>query len=860
MSRARAVDRPRAAHATHPPSSLPVRLTSFVGRAHETAYLIDLVERERSVTLVGAPGVGKTSLAVQVASGLNDSYADGVWFVELAGLADPALTPDAVAAALGVQEEPGRLVMATLAEHVTSRELLLVLDNCEHLILACATLVETLLRAGPGVRVLATSREPLRNDGEVSWRVPSLSVPGPGNVALDVTAVHEYEAVQLFASRARAALASFALSPEIGRSVAEICRRLDGIPLAIELAAARAGALSVEEIAARLDDRLALSNAGRRTAIPRQQTLRGAIDWSFELLSKEERMLLRRLAVFAGGWTLPAAEAVCGEPGDPTTVDLLVRLVERSLVQMEAGSGPEQRYRLLEMIRQYGLEQLQAAGEEATIRRRHLAWFSDLAERGQEGIHGPDGALWLDRLAADLDNLRAVLTCSVTDPESASGQAGLRMVGALYQFWFFRDHVVEGRRWTEAVLATNPAPDGETWHGVPPRRGAFGAHPRVVALLGLGGLWQQLGENERALASTEEALTLARAIGDRHGIAHAFLSLANMYHWTRQHERAAALNEEGVQIFRRLGDTFGLWRGLTSFGETLIQSGDFDRAGPVLEESLAAGRAIGHPWGVAQVLRQLSVVAFWQGNLDRAAQLAEEARAGWARLGATRGLNLALIDLGHVALARHDARGAARMFSESLALSRGQPDRRNVARCLIGLIAAATGVGGHETKAGTVDLARLLGSVKSVLEASGYTAPAHERTVLAETLNAVRGGLDEKSFEAAWKEGERLSVDQVIERGLELARQIEAATAPAPGAAQESSPRQSPALILTQREREIAVLVGRGYTNRRIAQELTIAEKTAEVHARNIREKLGLSTRAQIAARVAQQGLLGDAT
>jgi non-specific serine/threonine protein kinase len=361
----------RASPARH---NLPLQLTSFVGREQALAEVGQLLATTRLLTLTGAPGVGKTRLALQVADEMWDAYADGVWLVELAALADPALVPQAVAAVLGVQEPPGRPLLGTLAEALRAQQVLLVLDNCEHLLAACATLADQLLRAGPHLEILATSREALAVAGETTWRVPSLAVPADAPASGDGGAtLVECEAVRLFVARACAAVPSFTLTERNAGAVGHVCRRLDGIPLALELAAARVRALPVEQLAVRLDDRFRLLAGGSRAALPRQQTLRAAVDWSYALLPEAEQVLLRRLAVFAGGWTLEAAEAVCAGDGlaPENVLELLVELVNKSLVLAEEAGG-ERRFRLLETLRQYAWEKLQAAGEEAAVRGRHL--------------------------------------------------------------------------------------------------------------------------------------------------------------------------------------------------------------------------------------------------------------------------------------------------------------------------------------------------------------------------------------------------------------------------------------------------------------------------------------------------------
>jgi len=385
------------------PNNLPRQLTSFIGREREMAEVKRLLTTTRLLTLTGSGGCGKTRLALQVAADLVEEFANGVWLVELAALTDPALVPQAVASALGVREEPGRPLLATLSDYLKAKRLLLLLDNCEHLVAACAYLAEALLRACPHLRILATSREALNIAGETVWRVPSLSLPDLLHLP-SVEHLTQYEAVRLFIERALISRPDFVLTSQGAPSVAQVCHRLDGIPLAIELAAARVKVLSVEQIAARLDNRFRLLTSGSRTALPRQKTLRAAIDWSYDLLSETERMVLRRLSVFAGGWTLEAAEAICVGEGIEwhEVLDPLMQLVDKSLVMMEEQGGTV-RYRLLETVRQYGRDKLPASGEADVVRGRHRDWYLALAERAEPELLGSNQAVWLERLETEHD-------------------------------------------------------------------------------------------------------------------------------------------------------------------------------------------------------------------------------------------------------------------------------------------------------------------------------------------------------------------------------------------------------------------------------------------------------------------------
>ena len=449
-----AAERPRTVS-----SNLPPALTSFIGRVREQDTLRQLLQETRLLTLTGAGGCGKTRLALQVAGGLLERYPDGVWLVELATVTSPELVAVAVATALGIKEDPGRTILATLIDFLASRQFLLILDNCEHLVDACATLASTLLQTCSQVRILATSREGLDVAGETIYLVPSLEVPDTWQV-LPLEELLGYAAVRLFVERARARRVDFALSPRNAADVVKICHRLDGIPLAIELAAARIDTLPVEGIAARLDDCFRLLTGGPRMTLPRQKTLRATLDWSFSLLSAEEQIFLPRLSVFAGGWTLEVAEAVAtGEGVEAQEVlDLLASLVRKSLVLLEdrtARGSSAARYRLLDTVRQYGQEQLVASSTATLVRGRFRDWCLALAQQAEAGIEGPDQLIWLIQIETELDNLRSLLVQGVND--AAMTGVALRLVTALRFFWALATRVDEGRWWLEALLAAGGA-------------------------------------------------------------------------------------------------------------------------------------------------------------------------------------------------------------------------------------------------------------------------------------------------------------------------------------------------------------------------------------------------------------------
>lgn len=750
--------------------NLPGSLTSFVGRERERAEIRALLGKARLLTLTGPGGGGKTRLALQVTGDLAESYPDGAWLVELAPLAEGSLVPQAVAAALGVREQPGRPLGDTLADTLREKESLLVLDNCEHLVDAAAHLAESLLRACPRLRILATSRETLGVPGETAWSVPPLSGPQQGQDHT-VEDLEGYESVWLFVDRARYHNPAFLLTPHNARAVAEICRRLDGIPLAIELAAARVG-LSVDELAARLDDSLRLLNAGGRTAPPRQRTLRGTLDWSHELLPAPERALFRRLSVFVGGWVLEAAEAVASGGGidEEDVLDLVSRLVDKSLVVAQATGEGWVRCRMLEPIRQYARGKLEESGESDAVRRRHAGWCLAFVERADAGLQGTDQASWAERLERERPNAQAALAWSLeAEPETA-----LRLAASLGHFWYRYGPVVEGRRWLEAALAKTEGLETP-------------ARARTLRLAGV--LSEESGLYGRAEKLHEEGLALHRRLGDRKGVAYSLTSLGALAYALGDLERAVALTEESLEIKRELGDERGLMSSRNNLGEMLQTSGDLAGAQALFEENLRIERTSGEEWGAAISLLNLGTLAIDQGEPLRAETLLLEALRVWVRLG----------------------------------------DEDAVAECL-GSLAGAAGMRGECARA-----ARLLGAAEAARERFGTPIRPVERDRYERFAALSRRGLSTEAWRAAWAAGRAMSLEEAAEYAL------------------STEPLEGAPSALTRREQEVAALVARGLTNRRISRELSISERTVATHVGRILKKLGLRSRAQIATWTTEQ-------
>jgi len=755
----------------HPPNNLPLELSSFVGREKESAEVKRLLEDNRLLTLTGAGGCGKTRLALEVAGELTEALEDGVWLVELASLADPSLVPGVVASALDLREQIGSPSTQTLSGYLQTRKMLLVLDNCEHLVEACAVLAEGLLRACPRLRILATSREALGIAGEARLSVPPLSLPDPRHLPA-VEDVARYEAARLFVDRAKTVRPGFELTRPNASAVAQICYRLDGIPLAIELAAARVRVLSVGQIAARLDDRFALLTDGGRTALARQKTLEAAMDWSYELLSQGERELLRRLSVFVGGFTLEAAEAVCsGFPADDglgrgEVLDGLSRLVDKSLVLVVERDG-DARYRLLETVRQYGREKLERSGEAEGIRRRHAGFMLTLAEEAGPELKGLRQGAWLGRLETEHGNLRAAMRWLL---EKGEAQASARFAWALWLFWFHRGHQDEGRRWIEGVLAKGD--------GLPPDL-------RARVLYADGAMSWGLRETSDTIRLLEESRALFGRAGDRHGEALALAAAGVPTLQQGDVERATAILEEGIELLREAGDKWETSFMLAHLGMIYLDQDEQARATMLFEESLALSREVGHKFSGSVSLYNLAGAAQGRGDHERAAEL----------------------------------------YAEGLALAVELSDKANAAYCLEGLARVTSVRGDHERAV------RILGAAEALLEAAGGPLYAHaqDRVHYERVVGALRSGLDEEVFRAAWSEGRAMEITQAVGYALEPRK--------------PSAPPAHPAGLST-REVEVLRLVASGMTSAQVAKELFISPNTVNRHLHSIYGKLGVSSRA----------------
>jgi predicted ATPase/DNA-binding SARP family transcriptional activator/DNA-binding CsgD family transcriptional regulator len=805
--------------------NLPGPRTTFVGREREMVEVKGMLAMTGLLTLTGTGGCGKTRLALEVARDLVGTYQDGVWLVELESLSEGALVPQVVAGTFGVQEQPGRPLLKSLLDALGHKEMLLVLDNCEHLIGAAARLTVALLGSCSRLRVLATSREPLGVTGELGWLVPSLSAPDTQQ-SPTMEKLGGYESVRLFADRASNKHPGFELTPENARAVAQVCARLEGIPLAVELAAARIGMLSAEQISERLGHSLKLLKSEDRTADHRHQTLRAALEWSFDLLGKPEQILFRRLSAFAGGFTLDAAESVGGRVGidEEDVLELLSHLVDKSLVVAQENWETGARYRLLEPIRQYAREILRASGEAEAVGRRHTEFFLALAEKAEPELSRSQQAEWLDRLETEHDNLRTALSWAL----GREIDSGYRLAAALCRFWHTRDYLSEGRRYLEAVASSVAVP----------------ATVRAKALDGLGWIAEPQGDYERARVAYEESLKLYRSSNDKTGVANALGDLGSLALDRGDYEEATSLLEESLTLHRELGSKEGVVGVLNGLGVLTSAKGDREQSISFFSEALALSRGSGNVRKNATSLGNLGITMLVHGNPDQATVLLEESLALFRDIGDSSNIAIGLMYSALAALTKGDLERVKALSQESLALLQKAEDRQHIPDCLE-IMAGAAGAQGLAQRA-----ARLWGAAEAMREVIGVPLQPEDRKLLDPFLATARSSLGEVAWQTTLAEGRAMMPEQAIEYALSA----EGAVLPPPVARR---PGRRPATLapLTPREEDVAVLVSRGLTNREIASELFISEHTVATHITKILKRLALSSRSRLSAWVAERGL-----
>jgi predicted ATPase len=787
--------------------NLPTPLTPLINRTREVATVGAYLERSdvRLLTLVGPPGIGKTRLGLHVAAKRQALFPEGVFFVALAPIRDPALVLPAIAHALGMQETSGQPSIQALRARLGDRQLLLVLDNFEQ-VAAAAPQVSELLRAAPRAKALVTSRAALHLSGEHLFVVPPLELPASRDLPLAQLA--SSPAVQLFLSRVRATKPDFELTAENARAVVEICASLDGLPLAIELAAARGRLFNPQALLDRLRGAsgptvLQFLVDGPRDLLVHQQTLRSTIDWSYDLLDANERALLMRLGVFVGGCTEAAVAAICGDrqagraacaDPQPAILDMLLSLVDKSLLKCELGADETPRYMMLETIREYARQKLEAAGQAGIVRERHAAYYLELALAAEPELTGAHQEGWFARLEQEYNNLWAALEWYAAEDATT----GLRLACSLRQFWHGRGHLHEGRSWLERMLALEHSQD------IPDS-------VRARALCVGGFLAYQQGDLKQAIAMSEASLTLYRAAGDRCGIADSLLNLGSAAYYHNEYVRATALYTEALVLYRQQGVQVAAALVLKNLGLVAKDQGDFTRATAFYEESQALYRAAGDKRGDAQSFFNLGVVAYWQGDYaravelsesglslyrelsdkmgvsyildtlgmalykkreyDRAIRLLEESLRLLRELGDKVGIALLLTDMGVVAQAEGNIDLAAQLHHEGLELAWNIGDKRRVAFCLEGL---ALAVVSHQP----LHASRLFGVAESLREAIGSPLPAAEHDVYEQGLAAARAD-DPTAFAAAWAAGSAMPLEQAISYVLNHS-QVEDLIAPSP--------------------------------------------------------------------------------
>ncbi|MEP7135675.1 MAG: tetratricopeptide repeat protein [Chloroflexota bacterium] len=763
--------------------NLPIQMTSFIGRENEKREIEEAINHHRLVTLTGSGGTGKTRLSLQVAEDLFKQF-EYLWFVELAPVSNPDNIPQTILSVIGLSEQQGKTTQELISGYLQDKKTLLILDNCEHLIEACATISYSLLNHAPELKILASSREALGVKGEKIWHVPSLSLPDLNHLP-EFDELVQYEAIRLFTERATLVKPNFTATKENASAIAQTCSRLDGIPLAIELAAARIKALSVDQIAARLDDRFRLLTGGSRTALPRQQTLRATIDWSYNLLSEPERALLRRLTVFSGGWKLEAAESVYSEAGsDLDAFDLLSQLVDKSLV-----SQNDSRYRLLETTRQYAHEKLLDSGEDQALRNRHLSYFLDLAKQADKEIHGPHQVEWLDILETEHDNYRAALDWCIT---SGNFESALYLIGSfsdLGRFWSVRGYFSEARNWFNKV-STSPditlyplayatalngisfiaflQSDFVTAHTLAEESqriceplGKDGELGLAGALLAIG--LATLNWDNATIARVKTCFEQAAAIYQAHGyqweLAFALFRQGVVARICSNHAKAQLFLEDSLRIFRKLDDAFGLGRVYREMGSLFSEQGDYHQARRMYEQGLSYDKKLHFQHAMSTSLDTLGILCRMQGDYDQAEVYLEESSMICREFNLSD--DVSPFYLGCVNLHRREYTAAKTRLIEFIKINHKLGIQYQVGEGLIGLAAVAAGLHQYDRAA------RLAGAGQAVHDAIAFVTDPNDRIEIGPLLQIAREQLGDIKFEELTLEGHSMTMEQAIAYAFE---------------------------------------------------------------------------------------------
>ncbi len=772
------------------PRSLPSPPTTLIGREREESGIAALLGRAdvRLLTLTGPSGVGKTSLALRVANDVAADYRDGVVFVSLSAVVDSGHVAATIAQVVGLRETMGQPLADTLVDYFRARRALLLLDNFEH-VMAAASLIARLRGECADLTILATSQGALRLRGEQEFAVPPLALPD----FMENGGMAQSPAVRLFIERARAIRPDLPIEDGDIATIARICERLDGLPLAIELAASRVKMLPLQALLSRLTHQLDVLTGGARDLPERQQTMRAAIAWSYDLLDGAEQVLFRRLAVFAGGCTVEAARAVCAEVDGADDLvagadvfNLLAALVDRALLRQGRHSEAEPRLRMLQMVREYGLERLRAGGEAESVQRRHALYMTRFAEEAEGELAGPQQTLWLAGLDGEHDNLRAALRWAT---ESAEAEIGLRLAAALWRFWYVRGYPGEGREWLEKMLSLSGSDEptcddgaGDTVRtkaltGVGMLTYSQGDYPRASALFEralalcrklddtqgiattlnyLASVARDQGDYRRAIDLFEESLALRRTLGDTRGIAASLNNLGLVARDRGEYERAALLHEESLALKHDLGDRLGVAYSRNNLGVVAREKGDFNRARGLFEESLAALRDLGDARGIATSLNNIAVIARADGDYARATALCDECVALRRDLGDKWGLTYALNTLGDIARDQGDYARADALYKESLVLIQQVRDHLSLAACVEGLAAVAV-LRGRADRA-----VQLYGAAAARREANETPLPPADRAAYDRLVCDARAALGDRHFDEAWTLGRALSLDDAI--------------------------------------------------------------------------------------------------